>query len=86
MDVETQTRRPNVNRTCEDSLLTFRRDSIFIENHISKHALLEIKIYHKMQREKFYHQNRKTYFNCVLFVFKKTQNYVRPTFEVAAEL
>ena len=46
------------------------------------YILLENKIYHKMQCEKLYNLHCKTYFNCVLFVFKKKQNYVSLIFEV----
>ena len=36
-----------------------------------------------MQREKLYNLQTKVYFNCILFVFKKEQNAVRPIFAVA---
>ncbi len=39
---------------------------------------LKSKIYHKMQREKLYNLQSKAYFNCILLVFKKKQNPVRP--------
>ena len=68
------------------SKLIVYHDSVFIESNTSKYVLLENKIYHKMQREKLYNLHCKTDFNCVLFVFKKTQNYVRPIFEVASRL
>src|ERR1700722_16012200 len=46
-------------------------------------TLVKNKIYHKMQREKLYNLQTKVYFNCILFVFKKKQNAVRPIFAVA---
>ena len=36
-----------------------------------------------MQRGKFYNLQSKAYFNCILFVFEKKQNSVRPIVTVA---
>jgi hypothetical protein len=47
------------------------------------HSIQKNKIYHKMQREKLYNLQIKVYFNCILFVFKKSKTLSDQFFVVA---
>ena len=47
--------------------------SVCISFFIIKVVYFKNKVYHKMQREKLYNLDTKVYFNCILFVLKKTE-------------
>ena len=71
---------------CEKIIFLRKREFLFfyfIFVSPNMFSLKKNKIYHKMQREKFYSLQRTVYFISVLFMFKKTPTSVRSVFVMA---